>query len=72
MNARGTTYEIAMQILDAARWSEWVTLPNKGLAALGIDRHAKYDSIRQLRKAGLIMVEERGRRSPRIKPLFCG
>jgi hypothetical protein len=72
VKARGTTYEVAMMILDMARWSEWLTLPNAGLAARGIDRHAKYDALKQLRDVGLIIVEERGRRSPRIKPLFVG
>jgi hypothetical protein len=70
VKARGPTYETAMMILDKARWAEWVTLPNAGLAARGINRQAKYFALKQLRKAGLIIVEERGRRSPRIKPLF--
>jgi hypothetical protein len=70
VKARGTTYEVAMVILDKARWAEWVTLPNAGLAKLGIDRYAKYDALKQLREAGLVMVEERGRQSPRIKALF--
>ena len=70
VKARGTTYEIAMVILDKGRWAEWVTLPNGKLAAGGISRQTKYVALKQLRKAGLIIVEERGRRSPRIKPLF--
>jgi hypothetical protein len=70
VKARGTTYEVAMVILDKAQWAEWVALPNAGLAKLGINRHAKYDALRQLQEAGLIMVEERSRRSPRVKALF--
>jgi len=72
VKARGTTYEVAMVILYLARWSEWVTLPNVGLAKQGIDRCAKYDALKQLRDAGLIIVENRGRKSPRIKALFRG
>ena len=59
-----------MMLLDECRWREWVTLPNVRLAARGIDRRAKYVALKQLRKAGLIIAEERDRRSPRIKPLF--
>jgi hypothetical protein len=70
VKARGTTYEVAMVILDKTRWAEWVTLPNAGLARHGINRHAKYDALRQLQEAKLIMVKERGRQSPRIKALF--
>jgi len=70
VKARGPTYEIAMVLLDECRWREWVTLPNVRLATRGIDRHAKYDALKQLQEAGLIIVEARGRRSPRIKPLF--
>jgi hypothetical protein len=72
VKARGTTYEVAMVILDKARFAEWVTLPNVGLAKLGIDRYAKYDAIKELREAELIMVEERGRRSPQVKALYTG
>ena len=70
VRARGTTYEVAMVILDLARWSEWVTLPNVGLTKQGINRYAKYDALKQLRDAELIIVENRGRKSPRIKALF--
>jgi hypothetical protein len=70
VKARGSTYEIAMIILDKGRWAEWVTLANEGLAARGINRQAKYFALKQLRKAGLIITKGRGRRSPQIKPLF--
>jgi hypothetical protein len=48
VKARGTTYEVAMVILDKTRFAEWVTLPNAGLAKLGINRHAKYDAIKKV------------------------
>jgi hypothetical protein len=67
VKARGTTYHVAMVILDKARWSEWVTLSN---GAAGVDRHTKCDALKQLRAANLIIVEERKGKSPRIKALF--
>jgi len=67
VKARGTTYHVAMAILDKARWSEWVTLSN---GAAGVDRHTKCDALKQLRAANLIIVEERKGKSPRIKALF--
>jgi hypothetical protein len=67
VKARGTTYEVALVILNKARWAEWVSLPN---GALGIDRHTKYDALKQLRTAGLIIVEEQNGKSPRVKALF--
>jgi hypothetical protein len=70
VKARGTTYEVAMVILDKTRWAEWVTLPNAGLAKQGISRRVKCDALKQLREAELIIVEERGCQSPRIKALF--
>ena len=72
VKACGPAYEIAMMLLDEGRWREWVTLAlaNVKLAARGISRRQKCYALKQLREAGLIAVEERGRRSPRIKPLF--
>jgi DNA-binding transcriptional ArsR family regulator len=67
VKARGTTYHVAMIILDKARWAEWVTLSN---GAAGVDRRTKYYALKQLRDAGLVIVEERGRKSPRIKAMF--
>jgi hypothetical protein len=70
VKARGATYEVAMWILDNARWREWVTVSNSGLAALGIGRRAKHHALTQLRTAGLIIVEPQGRKSPKVKALF--
>jgi hypothetical protein len=67
VNADGTTYHVAMVILDKSRWAEWVPLSN---GAVGIDRHAKYDALKQLREAGLVLVEEQKGKSPRVKALF--
>jgi hypothetical protein len=67
VKARGTTYHVAIVILDKSRWSEWVVMSN-GVA--GVSRHTKHDALRQLRDAGLILVEERRGKSPRVKALF--
>jgi hypothetical protein len=73
VKASGTTYEVAMVVLDKARFTKgWFTLPNAGLAQSGIDRRAKKNALRELEDAGLIMVERRGRRSPRVKALYTG
>jgi hypothetical protein len=67
VKARGTTYHVALVILDKGRWSEWVTLSN---GALGLDRRLKYIALKELRAANLIIAEERKGKSPRVKPLF--
>jgi hypothetical protein len=67
VKARGTTYHVALVILDKARWSEWVTLTN---GAAGVDRHTKSDALKQLRAAKLVLVEERKGKSPKVKALF--
>jgi hypothetical protein len=67
VKARGTTYHVAMVILEKARWSGWVTLSN-GVA--GVDRHTKCDALKQLRAANLVIVEEQKGKSPRVNPLF--
>jgi hypothetical protein len=72
VNARGTTYEVAMVILDKARFAEWVKLSNVALAKSGINRHAKHDAIKELEEAELILVDRRNCRSPRIKALYTG
>jgi hypothetical protein len=70
VKARATTYHVAMVVLDRSRWSEWVVLSNE---VVGLDRRTKSAAIKQLRKAGLILVGEEGNgRSPRVKPVFLG
>jgi hypothetical protein len=72
VEARGTTYEVAMVILDKSRWVEWVTLPNTELERQGVNRHAKHDAIKELEAAELIIVDRRNRKSPRVKALYLG
>ena len=67
VKARGSTYHVALALLDKSWWSEWVTLSNGGL---DIDRRTKYAALKQLRAAKLVIVEERSRKAPRVKVLF--
>jgi DNA-binding transcriptional ArsR family regulator len=48
------------------RLEGYPTLPNARLAAQGVDRQAKRRALTTLEKAGLITVERRGRKPPRI------
>jgi hypothetical protein len=47
-----------------------VKLTNVALASNGVDRKGKKTALSQLRKAGLIAVEERGSRSPIVTVRF--
>ena len=49
--------------LRSIRHSRTVAVSNNGLAELGIDRYAKYRSLRRFAKAGLIGVESRDGRA---------
>jgi hypothetical protein len=62
--ATAATYRVALHLIERA-WrapDRKVKLTN----AIGVCRPAKYKAIADLRKAGLIVVEERGRKSPII------
>lgn len=54
----------------AGRWSKEVKLTNVALRKLGVSRKGKQSALQQLRKAGLIEVEERPRKSPIVKVRF--
>jgi hypothetical protein len=47
-----------------------VTLSTAALRKLGVHRDGKRSALGQLRKAGLIEVEERPRKSPIVKVRF--
>jgi hypothetical protein len=68
--ACGSTFVLAMVILDKSRWAEWITLPNKGLAKMGINRYTKYRGVKQLLAAGLILTKQGPGKSIRIKAMF--
>jgi hypothetical protein len=62
------TYRVALRILYR-HWKERgkpFTLSNGMTAMDGVDRQRKWDALRELERLGLIKVEQRKRRSPRI------
>jgi len=61
---------MAFYLLDQGRWRERVTLSTAALHKLGVSRKGKQSALQQLRKAGLIEVEERRRKSPIVKVRF--
>jgi CRP-like cAMP-binding protein len=65
-------YRVAHYVLHEA-WrtnDPKVKLTNAALAANGVDRKGKSTALRQLRKAGLISVAERPKRSPVVTVRF--
>jgi len=70
VRADGCAYRVAFYLLDQGRWRERVTLSTAALHKLGVSRKGKKTALQQLRKAGLIEVEERPRKSPIVKVRF--
>jgi hypothetical protein len=57
--ADGSTYRVALYLLDKACFSEKVPLGNRVLAKHGVSRASKWRALEELRRAGLITVEDR-------------
>ena len=72
MQATGSTLWVALLLLDKARRTPYplVKLSNVAAKAVGVSRSSKARAISQLRKAGLIIVQDRPRRSPIVKVMF--
>ena len=70
VRADGCAYRVALYLLDRGRWREHVTVSTVALRKLGVSRQGKQSALQQLRKAGLIEVEERPRKSPIVKVRF--
>jgi hypothetical protein len=68
--ANGCAYRVALYLLDRACWSRQVTLSTATMRNLGVSRNGKRGALRQLRRAGLIAVEERPRKSPLVTVRF--
>jgi len=68
--ANGCAYRLALYLLDQASFSRQVTLSTARMRKLGVGRDGKRIGLRQLRKAGLIAVEERPRKSPIVTVRF--
>jgi hypothetical protein len=66
------TYRVALHLLREA-WrtgNRTLKLANEVLARKGVDRMGKMRALQQLRKAGLIAVQERPKKSPIITVRF--
>jgi hypothetical protein len=67
MKADGSTYRVALYLLDQATWSEDVPLGNRVLEKHGVGRAGKWRALQRLRAAGLIAVQIRPGRPPLVK-----
>jgi hypothetical protein len=65
--ADGSTYRVALYLLDRASFSEQVPLGNAALKKQGVSQRSKWRALEQLRQAGLIAVEARRGRPPLVK-----
>jgi hypothetical protein len=66
MQADGSTYRVALYLLDRATWGEQVALGNRVLEKRGVSRRSKWRALERLRQAGLIAVEHRPRKNPLV------
>ena len=68
--AEGSTYRVALYLLDQASFSRKVTLSTARMRKIGVSRNGKRGALQKLRRAGLIEVEERQRKSPIVTVRF--
>src|SRR5262249_23355931 len=68
--ADGGAYRVALYLLNKAYWGQQVTLSTATMQKLGVGRKGKRSALQQLRRAGLIAVEERPRKSPIVTVRF--
>jgi hypothetical protein len=72
IRAHGSTYRVAMHLLHEV-WrtgNRVVKLTNVALAKVGVGREGKAIALRELRKAGLIAVEQHTRQNPVVTVRF--
>jgi hypothetical protein len=72
IRAHGSTYRVALHLLHEA-WrtgNHVVKLTNVALAEAGVGRRGKAIALRELRKTGLIAVEQRPNRNPIVTLRF--
>jgi hypothetical protein len=68
--ASGCAYRVALYLLDRACWSRQVILSTATMRKLGVSRNGKRRALQQLRRSGLIAVEERPSKSPIVTVRF--
>ena len=71
-HADGSTYRVALYLLDRASFSEHVPLGNRVLEKQGVSRASKWRALEVLREAGLIAVEGGKGKVPIIKVRWPG
>jgi hypothetical protein len=64
VHANGCTYRVALYLLDQASFSKQVILSTSAMRRLGVSRNGKRGALNQLRRAGIIAVEERPDKNP--------
>jgi hypothetical protein len=64
VRATGCTYRVALYLLDRTNFSKQVILSTTAMRRLGVSRNGKRGALNQLRRAGLIAVEERADKNP--------
>jgi hypothetical protein len=72
IRAHGSTYRVALHLLYEA-WAtkiRTVKLTNVALVKVGVGREGKAIALRELRRAGLITVEQRPNRNPLVTVRF--
>jgi hypothetical protein len=71
VDARATVvaYQLALALLEAARWKSSITVTSAMARASGVGLRGKKSAIRQLERAGLVNVERRARRNPIVTML---
>jgi hypothetical protein len=72
VRAHGSTYRVALHLLHES-WrtgNEAIKLTNVALAKVGVGREGKAIALKELRRAGLVAVEQRPRRSPIVTVRF--
>jgi hypothetical protein len=64
VRANGCAYRVAIYLLGQARFSKQVILSTSAMRSLGVSRNGKRGALIQLRRAGLIAVEDRSDKNP--------
>ena len=65
--ADGSTYRVALYLLDRGNFAEHVPLSTAALKKRGVSRASKWRAVEQFRQAGLIAVEGHKGRLPLVK-----
>jgi hypothetical protein len=65
-HADGSTYRVALYLLDKATFSEHVPLGNRVLEKQGVSRASKWRALKLLRRAGIAVEGHKGR-VPRVR-----